>query len=124
MVEDNYQKNEKYHQNKDKMREIMKNVCIQCQLCKVYRREPARPCVGLPLATHFNQVLTVDIGEVEGDKFLVMVDWNTWFCQAEWIKIKQPKEIINTLLKKWICIFGTPQIFLSDCGREFQNETI
>ena len=51
--------------------------------CKKYRKNPSKPVVGLPLASRFNEVLTLDIGELEGDKFVVIVDWATRYCQAK-----------------------------------------
>jgi len=42
--------------------------------------------------------------------------------QGEWIKNKQPYEIINKIMNKWIGIFESPKKILTDNGREFQNE--
>ena len=64
----------------------------------------------------------MDIGQYEGKMFLVMVDWTTRYIQVEWLKSKQPKEIIKALLNKWISYFGPPNAIMTDCGREFQNE--
>ena len=53
-----------------------------------------------------------------------MVDHYSWYTQAEWIKNKQPEEVIKALMKKWISVFGTPKKILTDNGREFQNENM
>ena len=68
---------------KGRLQETMKKMCEECDTCKKYQRNPSRLVVGLPLAEHFNKVLTVDMGELNGEKFLVMVDWVSRNCQAE-----------------------------------------
>ena len=102
----------------------MKEIYDDCQICKKYGKNNSRPVVGLPLASHFNEVLTVDIGELKGDRFLVMVDWATRYYQAMWIRTKNPSEIMENILMKWISYFGAPKKSLSDGSREFQNDEI
>ena len=43
---------------------------------------------------NFNEVLTVDLGELHRDRFLVMVDWATRYCQATWLRTQNPEEIM------------------------------
>src|SRR5215469_4089508 len=67
---------------------ILKRICEECRVCVKYGWTPSRPSVGLPLAEDFNKVVTIDLGEL-GDKFLVMVDWATRYCQAIWVNSKR-----------------------------------
>ena len=53
-----------------------------------------------------------------------MVDHYSWYTQAEWIKNKQPEEVIKALMKKWISVFGKSKKIMTDNGREFQNENM
>ena len=67
-------------------------------------------------------MVTMDVGEFEGHKFVVMLDQYSWYTQAEWVRSKQPEEIIKVLMKKWISVFGVPRKIFTDSGREFDNE--
>ena len=67
-----------------------------CEVCKKYKRNPAKPVVGLPWSKVFNEIVALDIGEIEGKKFLVIVDLATRYCQAYWIRDKKPETIIKT----------------------------
>ena len=87
---------------------VLREVCENCNICQKYKITPSRPSVGLSIAVRFNQTITMDIGQYEGKMFLVMVDLTTRYIQAEWLKSKQPKEIIKALLNKWISYFGPP----------------
>src|ERR1700755_1664326 len=93
-----------------------------CEVCIRYKKTPSRPTVGLSLAKRFNETVAMDLGELEGNKFLVMLDLGTGYCQASWVKNKEPKEIVGKILERWISIFGAPERIISDNGLEFQNE--
>ena len=54
------------------------------------------------MATTSNEVLTIDLGELNGDRFLVIVDWATRYCQAVWTKLKSPEEIMEILMLRGI----------------------
>ena len=72
--------------------------------------------MGIPLAENFNEVLTVDLKELHGDRFLVMVKWTT--CQATCLRSKNP-ENMKCLMMKGVSYFGAPKIILSD--KESEN---
>ena len=52
--------------------------------------------VGMQLGKVFIEVLAMDVSEL-GEKFLVMIDLATHYCQGGWIKNKTPKQIITAL---------------------------
>ena len=62
------------------------------------RMTPERPWVGMKLGKVFNEVVAMDVGELEGEKFLVMIDLATHYCQGGWIRNKTPKEIIQVFI--------------------------
>ena len=101
---------------------VLKEVIEKCQVCAKYKKAPPKPVVGLPLATRFNEVVACDLGELEGRKFLLMIDVATNYAQAVWIQDKKPKHVTEQLIEKWISVFGAPGKILSDNGLEFQNE--
>ena len=58
----------------------MKNIehmCDNFKTCIKLKRNLERPMVGLPMGRVFNEVIALDIDELEGNKFLVMVDLAT-----------------------------------------------
>ena len=100
----------------------LKEMTEKCELCRKYKRTPSRPVVGMSWAKVFNEVVALDLGEIEGKRFLMMVDMATKYCQSCWVKSKKPEDIMEGIMEKWIGIFGAPQFILSDNGGEFQNE--
>src|SRR6201990_198253 len=124
MINKAWGNDEDYQRVKKERLQTLKEVCINCESCKKYKKNPGRPTVGLPMTSNFNEVLSMDIGKLEGEKFLVMVDWATHYCQAKWIKDKKPSNIMECIMEKWISYFGAPQKIITDGGREFQNEEI
>ena len=69
-------------EKKRRLEETMRKICEECDTCKKYQRNSSRRVVRLPLAENYNEVLTVDMGELKGENFLVMVDWVTRYSQA------------------------------------------
>jgi transposase InsO family protein len=116
--------NETFNEYGNEIKDELKTMCEECETCRRYKRNPSKPVVGFPLATSFNEVLAMDLGEIEGKRFIVMVDHATSYIQATWIANKQPKVIVIALLEKWISVFGAPKKILSDNGLEFQNEEV
>ena len=117
--------NGNYEEDKEKgnlIKKELQEVSEGCETCLKYKKTPARPVVGLPMAKLFNEVVSMDLGEVDGEKFLIMVDMATKYCQAGWIKDKNSETIIDMFMQKWIGIFGAPKKVFSDNGREFNNE--
>jgi hypothetical protein len=104
------------------LKDEIKGMTEECDLCIRYKRNPSRPVVGMPWAKFFNEVVSLDLGEIEGKRFMMMVDLATKYCQACWVRSKKPEDIMEGLMEKWIGIFGAPQYILSDNGGEFQNE--
>ena len=109
---------------KEEMRKLVVGLIDSCEVCKKYKRNPAKPVVSFPCSKIFNEIVALDIGEIEEKKFLVIVDLATRYCQAYWIRDKKPETIIKTFADGWFAIFGAPSKMLSDNGREFQNEKV
>ena len=105
------------------LKEEIKQISEECEICQKFRKTPPRPVVGLPWSCKFNEVVALDLGEYDGKKFLVMVDMGTRYCQACWVRNKKPEEIIKAFIKHWVALFGCPRVVLSDNGGEFNNES-
>ncbi|CAG2226055.1 unnamed protein product [Mytilus edulis] len=95
-----------------------------CDVCKKYKKTPARPVVSLPLATEFNEVVAVDLKEWKPNTyFLHLIDIATRFSLATVIKRKTPDVIADKVMSLWIGSgMGPPKRFLADNGGEFANE--
>jgi len=52
----------------------LEEVCKSCEICKRFKKTPAKPVVGLLMAKDFNDVIAMDIGDLDGKLMLVMVD--------------------------------------------------
>ena len=61
---------------------ILKKICEEWTVCVKYGRTPGKPTVGLPLAENFNQVISIDLGELDGDRFR-----HTWFVQVWFVTV-------------------------------------
>ena len=118
------EKNNRENQEMRELRQEVKKISNDCITCKKFRKTPARPVVGLPWSSRFNDAVSLDLGEFDGKRFLVMVDLGTRYCQACWVSNKKPEEIIKKFIKHWVAIFGTPSTLLTDNGKEFQNESV
>ena len=102
---------------KDDIRQVSEN----CEVCKIYKKAPARPSVGLPTATEFNEMVGMDLKQYDSKIILHLVDLCTRLSAACFIPNKKPSTIVNAIFKIWIAIYGSPIKFLSDNGGEFAN---
>ena len=93
-----------------------------CTICKEYKRAPARPAVGLPLVTEFNEVVVMDLKMFQGKLILHLIDHLTRFSAAAVVNSKRAEDIISKIFQIWISVFGPPLKFFSDNGGEFNNE--
>ena len=67
-------------------------VTENCEICKRYKKAPARPVVSLPLASEFNEVVAIDLKEWKPNVyFLHMIDLATRFSLASVVRRKHQK---------------------------------
>ena len=94
----------------------------KCEICVKFKKPPPRPVVSIPLATKFNETVSMDLVVWKQNLyFLVIVDVATRFCMSCVIRDKKPSTVIKSFLKCWISMFGPPHKILSDNGGEFNN---
>ena len=98
------------------------NIVRHCDTCKRLTRAPPRPVVAFPMANDFNQLVTMDLKIFRKGYILHIIDAFTRFSVSTFVKHKTPSVIIDSVLKKWISVFGTMQGIFSDNGGEFSNE--
>ena len=101
---------------------LIKEIAEKCETCKRYSKPKLRPAIGFSLAKEFNDVLSMDLKDYNGTKFLHMIDHSTRFSAASIICSKRKETIVDCIFKYWVSIFGCPKRILSDNGGEFNNE--
>ena len=102
--------------------DILMKLPLTCQTCIRYKKPAPRPVVGFPLGTYFNQTVAMDIKEIKRHKVLHLVDHATRYSVAVRLPSKESTDILTAIFKHWIAYFGAPGAFLTDNGREFDNQ--
>ena len=100
------------------------NLSNTCVTCLRYKIPESRPIVSMPLATSFNETVSMDLKIyefVDGIYFQHMIDHSTRFSMAKVIKSKDKETLIESIFTHWISIFGRPKRFMSDNGGEYNN---
>ena len=108
----------------DKFSPMIDTIIKKCEGCIMRQRTPDKPAVALPLATDFNEVVTMDLkiwNKNKNEYILYMIDAFTRYQVATVINRKTPDQVINAIFEKWIQYFGIPGKVLSDNGGEFSN---
>jgi transposase InsO family protein len=93
-----------------------------CKICKMFKRTPSRPIVGLPLAKSFNDYVTLDLKQWDQQYILHIIDAATRYTLSVLIRNKQPSTIVEAILMNWIGVFGVMKNIHSDNGGEFNND--
>ena len=84
-------------------------ILITLEKCNKYKPNQARPVVGLPHATEFNQCVGMDLKQWSyGEKIwlLHLVDHLTRYSASCVIRSKRKEVIVEGIFKTWISVFG------------------
>lgn len=101
---------------------LIDDISTKCNICKRFKKTPARPVVCLPMAKQFNDVVAMDLKQYGDVYFLHFIDLFTRFSKSKVIRRKTPKIIVDCIATEWIAAgFGPPKRFLVDNGGEFDN---
>ena len=95
-----------------------------CETCLRYKIPESKPIVCMPIATTFNDTVSMDLkvyDEKKGIYLQHMIDTFTRFSMVKVIRSKNKEVIIESIFTHWIAIFGRPRRFLSDNGGEYNN---
>ena len=68
----------------------------------MYRKAPARTVVGLPMAITFRECVATDLKFYNGKILLHLADHATRLSSSKILKSKEPKEVIDNILKIFI----------------------
>ena len=103
------------------LKKEIKAVTENCNVCKIFKKPPPRPIVGLPMATEFQEVVAMDLKQYKGRQILHLVDLCTRLSAAIFIPNKNKETIVKALFQIWISVYDGPKKFMSDNGGEFAN---
>ena len=103
------------------LKDEIKSIEAECQTCKLFKRPPPRPSVGMPRATKFLQCIAMDIKFYKEHILLHMIDSVTRLSLSSVLKSKRPEAIIEAIFTHLIQPFGTAGEFFIDNGGEFAN---
>ena len=103
------------------LKEEIRKVSQNCETCRVYKKPPPRPVVGLPLASKFQECVAMDLKFYNKHILLHLIDHATRLSASSVLASKKTEKIIESILQNWIAVYGTAEKFLSDNGGEFCN---
>ena len=73
------------------------------------------------MATSFRECIAIDLKFYEGRILLHLIDHATRLSVSSFVKSKEPEVIHKAIFKLWVQIYGQPETFLTDNGRQFAN---
>ena len=82
-----------WSENENLKKEI-NTISQECNVCKMYKRPPPRPIVGLPTATKFQDTVALDLKFYNGKILLHLIDHATRLSGASVIPNKNPETIV------------------------------
>ena len=103
------------------MLDCIKSLDESCDICVRYKKPKSRPVNGFSSAHDFNETVAMDLKRFRNGYIFHLVDHATRYSAGAMIYSKKKEVIIDKIFKHWIGIFGTPNLFLSDSGGEFNN---
>ena len=111
-------------ENGDDIIKELEKIDQTCDFCLKHRkRSTPHNKVGIPQGSTFNEVVAMDLKTIDEKLMLLhLVDTVTRYSVAAKIISKEAKEILDTIFRHWIAIFGTPVTFILDNGGEFVND--
>ena len=107
--------------NNNELKEEIQKISENCSICKIYRKTPPRPVVGLPMTTAFQEAVAMDLKFYRGKILLHLVDHCNQLCTSNITLNKNPDTIIKAIFRTWIAIYGSVQKVLKGNGGEFAN---
>ena len=108
-------------QSDEELKKLIKKVSDECAICKIYRKTPQRPIVGLPMATSFQECIAMDLKFYKGKILLHLIDHTTRLSVSSFVKSSEPEVILKAIFKSWIQIYVAPEKFFTDNGEEFAS---
>ena len=106
------------------MSDILDNIIENCTGCIMRRRNPDRPAVAMSLASDFNEKVAIDLKHWKNGYILYCVDLWSRLTTAAFITRKEPRQVIDKIMSKWVAYYGVPSCILNDNGGEFTADEV
>ena len=107
---------------KDEYNNLLEDIGNTCELCKRYAKTPSRPVVGLPMASQFNEKVSMDLKQWNGHFILHIIDMWSRYTFSVFINRKNPSDVIDALRQRWIAVFRTMASIMTNNGGEFSSD--
>ena len=120
-------------QDPEKVKSLMSAITkytLSCKTCNAVVRYKPKPRVCLPLASQFNEVVAFDVTfwndpvQKQTGMILHPIDLATRLSAGTFLKCKDPKHVLDCLVRCWFAVFGAPKKVFSDNGGEFANSEL
>ena len=98
---------------------MLDQIVEECETCQRFRKTPSRSKVALPLSHSFNDIVCIDLKSWNGAYILHMIDMWSRYSMSTFIRNKEPKTVVDIIMRRWIGTFGLMQGLLNDNGGEF-----
>ena len=86
--------------------DLLEEINKSCDLCKRYAKTPPRPVVGLPLATHFNETVAMDLKQWNGRWILHIIDMWSRYTVSVFISRKKAKQCPHAEMGRCFWSYG------------------
>ena len=73
------------------------------------------------MATLFQECIAMDLKFDKGRILLHLIDHTTRLSVSSFVKSSEPEVILKAIFKSWIQIYGAPEKFFIDNGKEFAS---
>ena len=109
----------------EQLQSVVDNLYSKCEICKIFAKKPNKPEVSMPLASRFNQVVTMDLKKWKDGRYILhIIDMFSRYSISVFINRKLPSCVINKMMMDWIRIFGVMETVFFDNGGEFTADEI
>ena len=106
----------------DDYTDLLVQIGKNCELCQRYAKTPPRPVVSLPMASHFNEKVTMDLKQWNQRWILHIIDMWSRYTVSVFIDRKKSSNVLNALMQRWIAVFGIMGSVMTDNGGEFSSD--
>ena len=102
--------------------DLLVQIGKNCDLCQRYAKTPPRPVVTLPMSSHFNEKVAMDLKQWNKRWLLHIIDMWSRYTVSVFIDRKKSSDVLNALIQKWIAVFGIMGSIMTDNGGEFSSD--
>jgi hypothetical protein len=102
---------------------ILEQIQKFCHFCQSYDKAPQRFKFSIKDDSHFNYEIVIDVVRINNRNVLHVIDADTSFQAAEFLKSMSARDTWNALCKCWINTYqGPPDNIVHDPGTNFASE--